>query len=112
MGRPSKKNRVDEDPDPHNGQPGNNPNVEGTENGAESVYSGDNAVKAPVAVARPSESRKSVSVTFIGDPRGGKDPEIAEYAGMHFPKGKAVPVEDVWLQANSNIRQNNHFKVG
>lgn len=51
------------------------------------------------------------SVTFTGDPRGGKDPEEAEYGGKTFPKGKAVSVDADWLKANPNITGNNHFKV-
>ncbi len=55
---------------------------------------------------------KSITVTFTGDPRGGKDPEVAEYGGKFFPKGKAVTVDDpMWITINANIAKNSHFKV-
>ena len=53
----------------------------------------------------------SATVTFIGDPRGGQDPDQPEYGGKSFPKGKAVPVDADWLKANGNVRRNNHFRV-
>lgn len=61
-----------------------------------------------------------ISVTFVGDPRGvnneaiaNQDPKITEYHGKHFPKGKAVAVDDEgWIAAHgANLRTNNHFKV-
>ena len=62
---------------------------------------------------KASEDSKSngVTVTFVGDPRGGSDPQFPEYGGLSFPKGKAVSVDADWLKANAKVRSNNHFKV-
>ncbi len=65
------------------------------------------AKRKPAVAAK----RESLTVTFTGDPRGGRDPEIAEYGGKQFPKGKPVVVDEAWLALNPNLRNNSHFAV-
>jgi hypothetical protein len=66
----------------------------------------------PTHVDKPKKAGAAATITFTGDPRGGKDPAVAEYGGKSFPKGEPVTVDDAgWLAINANIRKNSHFRV-
>lgn len=55
----------------------------------------------------------SITVTFTGDPSGGRDPDNPEYGGVPMPKGVPVVIKDpAWIkQYGARLRRNSHFRV-
>lgn len=55
----------------------------------------------------------SLTITYVGDPRGGPNPDTPVFAGVAMPKGEPVTITDKgWIEKFAfRFRRNRHFQV-